>query len=236
VYGTGVFATSYITSDSNLKTNIAPLKKEGTDALSVIQKLNGVSYNFKKPAVTDLGTSGTHYGFIAQQVAQVLPNVVKTDAHGKEAVAYNEITPWLVEGMKQQQQIIDSLKKALQSMQTCLNSICGQNSNPAGSNGNNSNTQDVTLSASADAPLLYQNAPNPFSNGTKISYYLPEGTMGATIVFYDTYGNQMKTIELSQTGNGTLNITSDKLTSGIYSYSLILNGKVIDTKRMVLQK
>ncbi len=46
----------------------------------------------------------------------------------------------------------------------------------------------------------------------------------------------MKVVELSQTGNGTLNVTLDNLTSGIYSYSLVVNGNVVDTKRMLLQK
>jgi len=65
---------------------------------------------------------------------------------------------------------------------------------------------------------------------------LPEGTQAATIVFYDTYGNQIKTVQLSQTGNGTLNVTPDNLTGGIYSYSLVVNNNIIDTKRMILQK
>ncbi len=92
------------------------------------------------------------------------------------------------------------------------------------------------LSAATNACLLYQNVPNPFSTGTRINYYLPIGTQAATIVFYDTYSNQIKTIKLSQTGNVTLNITHDNFTAGIYSYSLVVNNSVIDTKRMILQK
>jgi hypothetical protein len=77
---------------------------------------------------------------------------------------------------------------------------------------------------------------NPSNTATKINYHLPVGKPGASIVFYDTYGNKIKTVELSQTGNGTLNVTPDNLTSGIYSYSLVVNGNVVDTKRMILQK
>jgi hypothetical protein len=65
---------------------------------------------------------------------------------------------------------------------------------------------------------------------------LPEGTQGASITFYDSYGNQLKTVQLSQTGNGTLNLTPENLASGVYSYSLVVNGNVVDTKRMILQK
>lgn len=120
-----------------------------------------------------------------------------------------------------------------------MNQICAATGGnfPGNTSGNSipASEQDITL-GSADSPLLYQNMPNPFSTGTKINYYLPQGTMGATIIFYDTYGNQLKTIPLTQTGNGTLNITPDNLSNGIYSYSLIVNGSVIDTKRMLLQK
>jgi Chaperone of endosialidase len=239
VYGSGYASgTFYSASDSTLKTNIASINKNN-NALSVIQKLNGVSFNYQNSAIGDSGMSGTHYGFIAQQVSRVLPNVVKTDNHGKEAVGYTEIIPWLVEGMKQQQGTIDSLKRVLNSVQSCLNTICS-NSQFNGLNGDGNtaviNTQEVTLSAGLNTPLLYQNIPNPFSTGTKINYYLPQGTLGATIVFYDAYGTQLKVVPLSQTGNGTLNITPDNLTDGIYSYSLVVNGSIIDTKRMILQK
>jgi hypothetical protein len=142
---------------------------------------------------------------------------------------------------------LDSLRDAFKNIQSCLNTLCnngghapthhgGGSGNSGDSNTAISNIQEVTLSALSATPLLYQNTPNPFSTGTKINYYLPSGTIGATIVFYDTYGNQLKTVQLSQTGNGTINITPDNLTSGIYSYSLVVNNIVIDTKRMLLQK
>ena len=237
VYGSGTLSASYTTSDSNLKTAITPLKKQG-DALSIIERLKGVSYNYKKAVISDSGMAGTHYGFIAQQVAQVLPNVVKTDGHGREGVAYTEIIPFLVEGMKEQQHTIDSLTSTLQNIQACLNQICSATGNNNLNNNGNTTTQvqDVTLSGNGDAPLLYQNIPNPFSTSTKINYYLPEGTQGATIVFYDNYGNKMKEVQLGQTGNATLNLNPENLSNGVYSYSLVVNGKVVDTKRMILQK
>lgn len=178
---------------------------------------------------------------------------------------YEQFIPILTAAFQEQQQIyyndsvkqkqtndslrstLDSLRSAFKSYVSCLNSLCGSSGGEGvmakgNSNSNNKsnytlNTQNITLSGSiGDAPLLYQNIPNPFSSGTKINYYLPEGTMGATVVFYDMYGNMLKTVQLGQTGNGTLNITPDNLSNGIYSYSLIVNGAVIDTKKMLLQK
>ncbi len=150
--------------------------------------------------------------------------------------------------------VVDSLRTAFKGIQACLDKLCSatvstgpvnlsttsNNTSATGVSGDNTeasttNIQDVNLS-SADVPVLYQNMANPFSTFTKINYYLPQGTNGATMVFYDNYGNQIKLVQLTQTGNGTLNITSDNLSNGIYSYSLVVNNNVVDTKRMVLQR
>ncbi len=229
----------YTASDRKFKTNLNPL----SNAISIINNIKPYYYyydtvNFPKNHFP----SGKQIGFIAQNVDSVLPEIVEATDSGY-AMDYSKITPLLLAGIQQQQGTIDSLKNILNSMQNCLTLLCNSNSphqrrtgNSGDSNQNDiTNIQDVTL-ASANAPLLYQNVPNPFSANTKINYYLPEGTVGATMVFYDSYGNKMKEVQLSQTGNGTLNINPENLNAGIYSYSLVVNGKVIDTKRMILQK
>ncbi|HTA26195.1 MAG TPA: tail fiber domain-containing protein, partial [Bacteroidia bacterium] len=227
----------FTVSDSSVKSDVRPLK----NAIATIEKLNGVSYNLDKSMLRDSMMMGRHCGFLAQQVGRVIPEAVRNmgnlNGTSTKALSYNDIIPWLVEGMKEQQHMIDSLKSTLQNIQSCLNQICSASGN--NSQGNNNNTtlpvQDVTLS-NANAPLLYQNQPNPFSSNTKINYYLPEGTQGAIIVFYDNYGNQLKEVQLAQTGNATISLNPENLANGVYSYSMIINGKLIDTKRMILQK
>ncbi len=190
----------------------------------------------------------------------VTPPLIDTGGHITAASStikgldYNQFAAILTQGMQEQQQTIDSLhntvdslRNAFKNIQSCLTQLCnnghgasrhngGGSGNTGDSNATILNTQDVTLSGLANAPLLYQNIPNPFSTSTKINYYLPANTQGATIVFYDSYGNKLKDVQLSQTGNGTINLTPENLTSGIYSYSLVVNGNVVDTKRMILQK
>ena len=51
---------------------------------------------------------------------------------------------------------------------------------------------------------------------------------------YDMSGAQLKSIPLIQKGNGELTISSGEFKSGMYMYSLIADGKVIDTKRLIL--
>jgi hypothetical protein len=238
-------------SDSILKKNVVPF----TYGLKAIRNLNPVSYKYN--GIGGLDTVNNYIGLIAQNLRRNVPNATQQSLITKDTITHDTLTILsiyeegvlytAVNAIKQldstvtaKSTTIDSLKNVLTSIQSCLNSLCSNSHSPTHHSGGNgdSNTivTNVTLSALNDAAILYQNSPNPFSSGTKINYYLPAGTMRATMVFYDTYGNQLKVVQLSQSGNGTLNITPDNLSSGIYSYSLVVNNNVIDTKRMLLQK
>lgn len=85
-----------------------------------------------------------------------------------------------------------------------------------------------------DLPRLKQNAPNPFNEHTLIRYYLPEGSGSASLVISDVNGVQRKLIELGQSGHGQVIVHGGSLPSGIYIYSLRVNGRQVDSKRMVL--
>ena len=49
-------------------------------------------------------------------------------------------------------------------------------------------------------------------------------------------GTLLKTVNLSNTGKGSIIINGGELNAGMYMYSLVANGKEIDTKRMILTK
>ena len=49
-------------------------------------------------------------------------------------------------------------------------------------------------------------------------------------------GNLIKTIALSTNGKGQIVLPSEELAAGTYQYSLFVNGKLVDTKKMVLVK
>ena len=85
-------------SDINYKTNIKPL----TDAKSTILLMTGVSFDW-------VDGTGSSYGFIAQDLEQIIPHVVSTNQNGAKSVNYSAIIPFLVETVKQQQQQIDNL-------------------------------------------------------------------------------------------------------------------------------
>jgi hypothetical protein len=94
-------------------------------------------------------------------------------------------------------------------------------------------------SADAAAPTkgysLMQNNPNPFSNATQISYQLPDGTMGASINVYDLNGRLLQSYPLTE-ARGQVDIKGNDLAAGIYIYDLLVGGRQIDVKRMVLNR
>jgi hypothetical protein len=87
-----------------------------------------------------------------------------------------------------------------------------------------------------DAIILYQNDPNPFAEETDITYFLPETVGSATIMFYDNTGVIIKSVQLQSKGNGTLHVYASDLSSGMYTYALIVDGKMIDSKKMMKTK
>lgn len=46
----------------------------------------------------------------------------------------------------------------------------------------------------------------------------------------------IKTVDLDSRGDGQLNVFADDLSNGIYTYALFVDGKIIDTKKMVKGK
>jgi hypothetical protein len=101
-------------SDARLKEKIAPI--EG--ALSSVLALRGISFEWRRNEFPDMGLpEGRHYGFVAQDVERVLPEVVKEGPGGDKAVAYNEIIPVLVESLRELNAENESLKQRIEALE-----------------------------------------------------------------------------------------------------------------------
>jgi hypothetical protein len=148
-----------------------------------------------------------------------------------------------------QQQTIDSLQSMMNTfalrfaaIENCLsnlppglgcnisNSAIMQN-NPDAPNTEAKNLA-VTLS-NKNAVVLHQNSPNPFAEQTVINYAISDNVKSAQLVFTDNMGKVLKTMEISERGNGTITVYGGDLSTGIYSYTLIVDGVSVATKRMV---
>ena len=77
--------------------------------------------------------------------------------------------------------------------------------------------------------------PNPFAEKTTITFFITDDVKRAQIFFYDNKGIIIKSIDINTRGNGQLNVFAGDLSSGNYSYSLIADGKLIETKKMIKQ-
>jgi len=80
-----------------------------------------------------------------------------------------------------------------------------------------------------------QNTPNPFNNETVIDYYLLEQSTTASIQVNDLTGRIVKSFPLLEKGQGKLIIQKSELSKGVYTYSLIVDNKLIATKKMVIK-
>jgi len=97
----GLSVTGDVTSssDERIKENIQPI----TDALSKVQQINGVTFNWKES-----GDPST--GVVAQEVEKVLPEVVHENQEGIKFVAYGNMVGLLIEAIKEQQASIEKLE------------------------------------------------------------------------------------------------------------------------------
>jgi hypothetical protein len=92
-------------------------------------------------------------------------------------------------------------------------------------------SQDVVLDN--NNVVLLQNYPNPFDESTVVYYFIPENVMDAKITFTDAKGNVIKTVTIQNRGEGSLNVFAPDLRKGIYTYSIVADGRLIDSKQMI---
>jgi hypothetical protein len=105
--------TAFYSSDRSLKTNI----KNIDNALEKISQINGVSFDWTDDILLERGGEDDYFnrkhdvGVIAQEIEQVLPEVVGTRENGIKAVKYDRIVALLIEGIKELKAELDEVKK-----------------------------------------------------------------------------------------------------------------------------
>lgn len=226
--GTFCSRTGYITaSDGSLKENIQSV----TNVLDGISEINPVSYNLKAPttstqtdrSITNEEETRTKYGFIAQELEKIFPNVVYIMPTGEKGIAYQELIPILVSAIQEQQELIDNLVDEVEALKQPV--APQRQQAPAA-------MQEAIADGEA---MLMQNTPNPFNQATEIGYRLPEGTATAMIMLCDMNGKMLQTYPLAVNDTaGTLTIQAGSYTPGMYLYTLLIDGVQIDTKQMII--
>ena len=101
-----VTATDFnTTSDETLKKNIGEI----SDALDLVDKLQGVNFTWKANDVEEIG-------LIAQEVEKVVPKVVSTDSDGIKSIKYGNLVALLIQAIREQKDTIDSWSKKIDDL------------------------------------------------------------------------------------------------------------------------
>lgn len=229
-----VFASEqYLISDRRMKKNIRPLK----DGLETIMQLEGHSYEFKEGNPFHQ-SSGTHYGFVAQEVEKVIPEAVLDASHvdgpiredGKvirdeeaipiKAVNYQSLLPFMVEAIKEQQAMISMQQEEISLLREEIRVLKGEKGSD---------------SPSIDDARLFQNVPNPTDGQTWIPYFLAEGSVGEIQIVNTSSGVVVERIGLKGAGHGQVDVNMEAYSGGVYVYQLVVGGEIVGSKKLVLQ-
>lgn len=225
-------------SDQQLKTNVQTL----SGSLNKVRQMRGITYNWNHSANPNLNLDSlTHIGFVAQEVNTVEPLLTFIDDSSYMHVNYQRFVPVLLQSIKeldnqvqQKDSIIQSLDSRLTQLEQLITQCCNAAQNRVNNNSQNEAIAmlEVTLS-SKNVVVLNQNVPNPFAEQTSISFQIPEDVKYAQMIFTDNLGKIIKTMDVEQRGKGVITVFADDLSTGIYTYTLVIDGKAIDSKRMI---
>jgi hypothetical protein len=102
---------AYASSDIRFKNNITPI----TNALDKLSKIGG--YTFEWNEISHKETGKKDIGVVAQEVEEILPEIVQTRSNGYKAVDYQKLTALLIESVKEQQVIINDLKTRIETLE-----------------------------------------------------------------------------------------------------------------------
>lgn len=215
-------------SDQRFKKNITSLEP----VLDRVMQLNAKRYEY----IT--GCSRQSLGFIAQDVDKLFPEIVylnqsdngeadyyTMDYSGFGVIAVKAIQELKAEMNKKDDEILQ-LKSRLDQLESALSSCCISY---------HPNDKSISNLSSGNSARLEQNTPNPFSEETTIHYYLPSESKGE-IKILSLDGQQILTLSINQTGNGEVRISGGAMSAGTYTYTLIVNGKAVESKIMTLTK
>ncbi|MCR5454436.1 MAG: tail fiber domain-containing protein [Bacteroidales bacterium] len=116
--GTATLSGANLSSDARLKKSITNMPS----ALEDLLKLDGVTFKWNK-TINPNASDKTQYGFIAQEVEKVFPDLVGTDSNGYKTVNYIGVIPVLTEAIKTQQEEIEDLKEENEQLKSTLEQL-----------------------------------------------------------------------------------------------------------------
>jgi len=230
----------YLGSDEKLKQNI----KDFSGAIDIINSLHPRQYQYRHDENYKLMNlpQGQHFGLVAQDVEKVLPDLIKetkfyasksdptksdelknTPDIEFKALNYTELIPVIIKAVQEQQATIQNLQNENEKFKRQINDL-----KQLILTGNASNNSAATA-------YVLQNTPNPFNQNTTIQYYVPASVKQAQLTIYNMSGQPIKSFSLNAGINNVV-INANTLSSGQYAYTLLADGKKVDSKSMTITK
>ena len=238
-YKTSGTADWIIPSDMLIKKDTSSF----TDGLNVIRNTHPINFTYRSNFMR-LDTTENKIGISAEEMALIAPYTVDTIMTQLDSMS-QALTPVLtfnrnglfyaaINAIKELDFTNQQLINQMNLLQARLDACCSVVAPGPGGKGINPNPQSIELKKSESVILKLGDAvPNPFAEHTTISYTLPEEIKQVQIIFYESSGKVLRTVDISTRGNGELTVYAPDLSSGIYQYSLIADGKLVETKRMI---
>lgn len=219
------------TSDRRLKTDIEPLQ----DILEKVLQLRPSKYYYKESKDRAKAKS---YGFIAQEVEEIFPDIV-SENEGYKGLAYDNFAILSVAAIQELYKIIEKQKIENQDLKTHQETL-EQRVEKLEQLLNSSETKKAKQSelnqAKKERPFLKQNTPNPFHQQSQIAFYLPRNIHSAQLQITTIDGKVLQNKTIKARGDCTETINGNNWGAGTYVYSLIIDGKVFESHQMVLTK
>ncbi len=238
-------------SDQRLKKNI----NDYTKSLETLNQVNLYEYEYNGLAGTQDGQKRA--GIMAQEIKELLPNAVTTfrsklskeDTKAETLFAFNpdELLYLAVNSIKEladKQEELEQANEVLQSLQEQHQELEAELQTIKEYLGLSQTESEIEKAQKENTPnssilhssnVLYQCIPNPSEGMTRIPYELSPHFQTAQVIIYDMDGRTIKTFALSQSGKNEIVWQPQSAMSGIYTYTLVVNNKVIDSKKLILK-
>ena len=211
-----------VNQDGSLAANkVVEKESVRTMAADGAASADGIPAEMKEEVEDPIQTrlSSVSYGLAADQLKEVYPELVYEDEQGNYSINYIEMVPLLVQSIKELSSEVTALKQQLGTQESVKKG-----------------KKQVSSIEDADMEVvsMSQNRPNPFKDKSVIALNIPSDTKQAVINIYDMSGKQVQTIPVSERGKTNITVYARHLQPGMFIYSLLVDGKVQATRKMMV--
>lgn len=157
------------------------------------------------------GERNAQYGFLAQEVEDVIPDIVQTGEDGVKMMNYIALIPMLVQSIQELHAVVEQQNAVIENLSA------------------------VKFNAASAAPTdcLISCSPNPTRGDMTFAYSLADGTESARIVITNLSGLQKKSVACDLRATAVTTSLS-ALQPGVYIATLVVDNTVKDSKQIVV--